>query len=438
MIKLVFEIALSALLLKLIPFRIRERFMPWALALFIGLPALTPYLSSVLMQGVILASFLLCCFLSNGYQVRHFRHNAVFIFFILFWGYQCVSMFFGERVSYGLVYYLRIPFETVFVGYAVGVWLLGDPSRWERLLKAVSAVLLVIVVVYILKGALAHGMEHQASFRGEIGLDEADAANPNWVGLVLIGILPYPVFLLLTKVGRCRVAWRLCAFGVSAILTLMLVRTGSRNACLGLVPLIYFMVFGVKASFSKRCLVFLALSLALSVLIVRTTSNLSDLRIFNANKSGDITSGRLDFYRYNMLYRMTPLQRWFGCGAWLDHSLKGKIVMANGHSVYVQILRQSGYVGMFFFLLFASALIVKSAKNGSRGRLALAMFGCWALTGLGESGSLLSGGGSSKILLGMAIAFCTNMRMGFHFGAVGTNRFPRQIPYGYRPTRRMA
>ena len=415
MVKLIVEIIISIGLARVVPPRQRDILTPWALALLLGLATLTPYMPPMIMVVTVFVNFFFCCFLTNGYRVEWLRHNSVLAFFLLFWAYQCFSMVFGTQIMYSTVYYLQIPFESIFIGYFVGIWAMQNPERWERLLRIVTYVLFAVVVIYIMKGALSHGMGSEEVFRGDVGLDEDSIANPNWVGLVMIGILPYSVLLLMSKEAFKKKPWQMaCAFFVSAMITLLLVRTGSRNACLGLVPILWYIVLsGVKNSFLKRGLILFALLVVLAGLIVETTSSVSDLRIFNANKSGDITSGRLDHYRNIMLYQRTPAQKWFGCGAWLDLTRDGRYVMANGHSVYVQMLRQSGYVGVGLFVLFVLAFIVKARKSGPNGKLALALFGVWLVTGIGESGPFLSGGGSSKILLGMALAFCANRRIVF-------------------------
>ena len=410
MIKLIAEILISAAFAYFVSGKARDSLTPWALAVILGSSAMSPYMHPGLFSFFVFANFFSSCFVTNGYKLRYLVRNPVLCLFLLFWGWQCLSMCFGEYVSYSVVYFLQIPFESISLGYFVAFWAMQKPENWDKLMKAITIVLAVVVLVYLKEGAFSERMGYEETFRSALGLDEENSANPNWVGLVIIGILPYSVLSLLRAVSKKDMKHGVLAFVVASMLALALVRTGSRNACLGLIPLVLYSVFnGTRLSFVKRITTVVVLFTVLVLLIGKTTSSVSDLRLFSISKTGDISSGRFDHFRYKMLYHLSPKERWFGCGAWLDYPMEGQIKLANGHSVPVQILRQSGYVGMGLFLIFSLALVRRCLRCGPQGRLALTLFCVWLFTGVGESGPLLSGGGGSKILLGMAIALCSHL-----------------------------
>ena len=413
MIKLIVEILISAMLAYFVVGKSRDLLTPWALAVILGSSAMSPYMHSGLFAFFVFANFFSSCFVTNGYKLRYMAKNPVLVLFLLFWAWQCLSMCFGECISYSVVYFLLIPFESVALGYFVAFWAMKEPENWDKLLKAITIVLAIVVIVYLKEGAFSQRMGYEEIFRSALGLDEENSANPNWVGLVIIGILPYPVLTLLRAISRKDVKHGVLGFIVASMLALALVRTGSRNACLGLIPLVFYVVFnGTRLSFAKRLTTVAVMLAVLVFLIGKTTSSVSDLRLFSTSKTGDISSGRFDHFRYKMLYHLNPRERWFGCGAWLDYSMEGEIKMANGHSVPVQILRQSGYVGMALFAIFVVAFVYRSLRSGPDGRLALTLFCVWLFTGVGESGPLLSGGGGSKILLGIALALCSRQNPG--------------------------
>ena len=221
------------------------------------------------------------------------------------------------------------------------------------------------------------------------------------------------------------------------ILSLLMIRTGARNACLGLLPIAWYFIFSKSGGRrAKRVALFAVLAILLGTLITLTTSSLGHLRIFSYEKGADlnqISSGRIDWY-INYYKSANTYERWFGSGGHFDITETGQVVLGNYHSVYAQIFRQSGYVGVAAFLLFTFVLVLRCFRIGPMGRLALMLFGVWALTGVGESQPILRGG-NTKVLLGLAIAFCSQKFCRQRVGIVPPRPCPPEVQWGFPPQR---
>ncbi len=413
--RLIAEIIFSWIFKATIPQRIRDKITPWVLAGLLTWTAITPFVPTRIFFFGVLFYYLAISFLTDGYSLRMCSRNGVLLLFLLFWGWMLVSMFFGKYAMICFSQYLIILFELISVGYFVGMWALRTPGGMERIVRAAAVCFTLVTFFYIVTGSLSpEAMD--ANMRAGVNVEglSADIAdrksNVNWIGLSMIGLLPYLFLYVLGKQQYTRMKWMKIVGVVNVlVLTLLLIRTGARNACLGLLPIAWYFIFAKSGgNRAKRMAIFSVLVIFLGLLIVLTTSSISNLRVFSYEKGTDLnqfSSGRIDWY-INYYNSAKVGERWFGSGGYVDITETGQIVLGNYHSVYFQIFRQSGYVGSLLFALFAIGLMVRSVRMGTMGRLALMLFGVWALTGVGEAQPILRGG-STKVLLGLAVALCS-------------------------------
>lgn len=442
--RLIAEIIFSLIFKAVIPVRIRDKITPWVLAGLLTWTAITPFVPTRVFFFGVLFFYLAIAFLTDGYSIKMCGRNGALLLFLLFWGWMLVSMFFGKYAMTCFAQYLVILFELISVGYFVGMWALRTPRGMERIVRAAAVFFTLVTLSYIVSGSLSPGAMDQ-NLRAGVNMEGLSGEladrkqNVNWVGLSVVGLLPYLYLYVFNRESISRAKWIKMLGVVNAlVLSLILLRTGARNACLGLLPIAWYFIFDKSGgSRARRIALFSVLTIVLGGMIVLTTSSISKLRIFSHEKGEDLnqlSSGRLDWFA-NYYQYSTDSEHWIGSGGWFDILETGEVVLGNYHSVYFQIFRQSGYVGLMLFMLFALVLTWRGIHIGQRGRLLLMFFGVWALTGVAESQAILRGG-NTKVLLGMAMAFCSRKFIQpsstdvFHSFAPGLYQWPQQ--HGHR------
>ena len=414
--RLIFEIIFSLIFKAIIPLRLRDKMTPWVFAWLLTWTAITPFVPVRYFFFGVFLFYLSISFLTDGYSLKMCGRNGVLCFFLMFWGWMLISMAFGEYSLICFSQYLIILFELIAVGYFVGMWAMRTPDGMKKLLRATAVCFSIVAFFYVSTGSLSpENMD--ANMRAGVNLEEvADGmdmkSNVNWIGLSMIGLLPYLYLCILSvrnSSSKHLKLIKLFAVVNAVILSVVLIRTGARNACLGLLPIAwYFLSDKTGGNRIKRIAIFAALVIGLGMIILITTSSISELRVFSYEKGmnlNEYSSGRVDWF-LNYWDSSTATEHWFGSGAWYDIKEDGSIVLGNFHSMYMQIFRQSGFVGILLFVLFSTALLFRGLQIGMRGKIVIMFFGVWALTGIGEAQPILRGG-NTKMLLGLAIAFCS-------------------------------
>ena len=208
------------------------------------------------------------------------------------------------------------------------------------------------------------------------------------------------------------------------LMTLLLVRSGSRAGGIGLLPCCLYFIYSTKDRVRKMQRIFL---FAISILLIGigvlvSMQGVDRLRAFDLKNEelvsvyGDgfsldrISSGRMQIYE-NLIAEMSPLQLIFGRGLVRSvydkgSDVEGKVAGNNDHSSFVSIFLRGGVVGSVLFLFFIMTYIKRSMLLGDRGRLALFFLGIWIAYNIGESWGI--NGGRISILLGMGIGLLTN------------------------------
>lgn len=440
---------LCSLVLKaIIPEKTRNRITPYVFALFILLPTLGTGLTGMTAVIFIAVGYVVRAFLLDGFQIRWLKGNPTVGVFLMFWLYMVLSMIFGDFPSYASMYYVSTFIDSIMVGYFVGMWILRNPDSWGRFLRITSVTAAICLLFYARHGIFSAGqlgsvsneMRSTISFQAEG--NELRTANENYVGLLIASLLPYPFLLVMGRhFGDSRAKWiKMVAYAAFILLVLALIRTGSRNACLGLIPILVYLFFAkTTLTRSKKIAFRVFVFIVILGAIAFSFGALDRLRIYTASVDrDDISSGRMSHFEAK-LYGRTDVQKWFGCGALYDYRFYEELgrafpPMSNGHSMYFQILWQSGYIGVFFLFIVILATWLRARKLGARGHVVLLLFFVWALCGVAESLPLLYEG-MFKPLVGIALAFCTKKNMPGMYQLSGGMPYPFMPPpsFSYGP-----
>lgn len=438
--RLLFLLVASLVMKALISDKVRNKITPYVFAFSVAAPSFGTALQGLPAVICIALGYLSRAFLLDGCQFRWMRNNPIVGALVVLWLYMMSSMMFGDFSGYAFAYYLYVFFDSVMVGYFVGMWVLRNPGEWARLLRILTVAAAICLVFYTFHGVFSTSLaEEMGGGRATISVEkdgELVVSNQNYVGLLVVALLPYPFLLIMGRHSDyAKHAWiKFVAYITFILMAAALVRTGSRNASLGLLPILAYLFFAKTAlDRSKKMALRVAIVISVLVTLAFSTGALDKLRIITAaSESGDITSGRLDSFIVK-LYGSTETQKWFGRGCLYDLRFYEELglktpPMSNGHSMYFQILYQSGYVGVFLLFVLISAVWIRSKGMGTRGHLIRLLFFIWAFCGVAESMPLLQEG-VFKPLMGMALAFCTKLRLPGMYQIEGASPYPPPYPY---------
>lgn len=420
---------LVILLLALLIFRIQavRRFMGWVIPI-----AFTYYVAWK--QIILYFPYGFITFYGNILQIacagiclscwdgRALGRNGVLKVFIFFWAHVIFSMFLGERRETAALYCLDVAVEYILPSAAVASWVLMRPNEWKRLICCLTVAIFLVSLIFI---RTSGSIGDTTRVDGRAGLDAAELGggtelNVNVFGLMIVSILPW---CLIGMLEQMKTQWAIvlrALQGVSIlILMALLVRTGSRNSALVLLPMGVYLLFA-KSSLKrihKLGIVILVFMFALIGLVALSgQGKFEDMRIFNYKNEykRDVTTGRLDFFvEYISWLHRTPVNVIFGGGALLprkDVSEWNYFNFGNGHSMYPQIYAQSGVVGIGLLVVFMILSGCSGMRLQKRGHLALMMIAIWFVTGVAESLNILQGGSGGKAFLGFGIGFCCRGR----------------------------
>ena len=349
------------------------------------------------------------CLLTNGYNLSSLKYNVVFRWFIAFVCYIQIAMMFGEMKFTGFIYHLLLFCELIAAGYFTGIWIIEKPERFQKILRLVPFAALLVIVLYVRNGAFSTTFD--AAQR--IGIDSEKlnsdmVVNVNWVGLSIAGIIPWCVLSLLHgTTSRFKI---LNFFNIIPLLAAFVVifKTGSRNAMLVFLPVLYYLMFGARrVNFVFRIVMITFLTVCSSWFFVRVVGSLSDSRIFSVNQGSlnEISSGRVEHFLYDY-NQMSSLEHFFGGGLVVFNGVEGKIV-ANKFNIFVQVFMESGYVGLFLIVVILILMYKNCRRNTEFGAVAMLGMLTWVFTGMGEACNLMRTGIGCKFLFGMSLALCS-------------------------------
>ena len=323
--------------------------------------------------------------------------------------YMFVPLMFGYHATEGAQIYVKI-FLTFASGFFLARWVCMNEGGLRRVLMWV----LVAAVLTVLYVARHGGFSLQAS--GDVGraaLDVETFANDatlsvNMFALTMGCYVPFLQILGMKtpRSGAERFA-KMIAIFLLVVLSWLIVRTGSRNGTLVLIPCILYVFGSTGNRLKKSARMWLGIFVAsvIASLVLGTLSSSEGIRAFRyktedlhgyQTKADAISSGRIGYYM-ELYDRMTPMQRLFGAGFSINRQdfyiddKTGELVRidrvraGNVHSIFVQVFTRTGLVGSLLFLAFIIKVFRTGLSLGDRGRIGLLFVGAWLVTGIGES-----------------------------------------------------
>lgn len=415
-----------------VPTKVREKWLPIAFAyllfwngggcIFVGMLNRFVYqicwLANLLAMGVVLSDFRLSLFVKNGALGA----------FLLFLGYYTIAGLCGEGATSELVaYHFRI-FRMVVIGLIIGIWTRRVPDGFARLLKTVTIAIFVLSLLYIRYGSWSASA--MLDNRGRMVVDASQLIgdesqikgvfNVNRFALLTTMLLSYIVLLLMNiTIERAKRFYKIAGVFCCLVLSIVCIKTGSRNGGAGLIALAWYFLFGTgKLDIGKKMLFAISIGVALSVMVAVFMSG-NELRIFQfqteMEKGGafeDMGTGRGSLF-LNIYNGMTHSERVFGKGVvWYYVPVTGQRLANNAHSMYFDIIIHSGWVGFSLFVLFCVAFLVSARRSGGRKNVAILFWLVWILTGIGEAANIAPSAGYAKYGLGIALAMCSKRRFG--------------------------
>ncbi len=425
----------------------REKCTPWVFAVYIFCACGYRFIINpmILHLFLILVYYLSIAFLFNGLKVKALLHNKAFWMFVPFVAYQFLAFRWGVYAKASFYQWLYVIMYSFAPGYCVASWVMEREDGMARLLKPVACSIAALGFVFVFFGAFSGGFS--ADDRIGLGSEHGvDVLNVNTIALIMdfvlmwvAGFLPMIFQARLAKSGRTSTILKaLFAFG-SLVSIIVLVKTGSRNGALALVPAFYYMAFCFKGlSGAKRFMISTAFLMVMAVFVVTSGANISTLRIFKYTESynEDISNGRTMFH-LRIIDSMRDKEKLWGIGTHSYNAEKfEQYGMSNGHSMYFQIFVQTGYVGSTLFVLAMLTLLmslrgVRPVDGVNWKWLGYTFVFAWMLTGIGESVNYISDLPSAKTAFGFALALCSqrwvlrNRRLQMSMAPYGG-----MIPYG--------
>lgn len=359
----------------------------------------------------------------NGFPRQDLKRNPAATAFLVFYLYMIVVACFGLYPVAGICDYM-ISLMTYASGYFTASWACRTEGGLRKVLGAALVASFVIVGYALIHGGFAADVVHDGA-RGVLAVDlideEGGGGNPNYTALTLDCTLPFLLILLLMPARTAKEnLYRMLSAATFIAISLLLVRTGSRNGCLSLLPCAWYFVYSTRHhSVRMRRIALGLVVLAIGTMgVFFTMRQATEIRAFHISTESRgfdsamdaLTTGRWGFYQA-CLDKMSPMEKIFGKGFSLDvqdyrfNRLTGVFEKVdrprsqNYHSMYVTIFIRSGAVGSLLFLIFLIKVIAQAMKCGDRGRMAILLLGGWMLPGVGEAWGI---GQALAILAGFA------------------------------------
>lgn len=402
--------------------QVLDRIIPWMFAytfLVICVVGTVETKSGVFHFFITALNFIPVLIICSRYRLQDVRRNPTWATFVLFYAYMVVIAFTGYYPIDGPAYFVQIFLTSFLTGHCVARWCCQTEGALRKLLMPLLLVSVVCVAYYVFNmGALsAQTLDDLGRIElGEVDSETANVFNPNQLALIFCSILPF-VLLSFKWTGRWAIVQKLVALACTLLLGLVLVRTGSRNGALGLLPSAwYFIHLSKSGKINGRYLVLgIAIGFIFLLGVFMTNKGVEKIRFFDFQGSqqefyGDtlnrMSTGRWEMY-HNSIAKMTSRQKCFGAGAALSqYSHMGELVTrfrgGNAHSIYVTVFLRTGFIGTLLFLIVIVQFFVNVRRIGRvRGQIAMMLFSIWLMTGVGESSGML--GGLTAILAGMGM-----------------------------------
>lgn len=423
-IRLIVILGLSLVFHAILAPKIKNILIPWSVAFLVLQQNVVPFIGGFPHFLLMVVYWISMAIVLDGCNVRMLQNNKAMFLFGLYWFYMILMSLASDYVYYATMYHINAYVELFLVGYFAGIWVMKTPNGMRRLLFAVAVVSIFVYATYAKYGFV--GMtDHLGRAMLDAELKEQElGTNVNAIGLAVAPIFVLMLIGVVTLQKRGTVPIIRYAFPVSLLVAFyFMIRTGSRNAGLVILPALYFF-FKTRApgrGSKKFAVAFVLVVGVISVIALfkyqaqSSESGISRLRIFQL-KGDDMhtdytletmSSGRISTY-IEFLRDMNGIDYLIGKGPAITRNYDGSMFVSGGMSIYVGTFHNTGIIGVVLMALYFIYMYTFSQKNGNAGKMALLLFAAWAVTGVAESAGI-SRGQIMRLVQGMSVAFCSGL-----------------------------
>lgn len=418
-IRILIILVMSYIFKAMLSKKLRDTLVPWCFAGQLMHANFVNFIGGFAHFLFLCLYFVEMAILLDGFNVNYFKKNPVFLAFMAFWGYLTLTSLWCDNVYFGVTWWIGCLFELVLVGYFTGIWVMRTPDGLRRLLTPIAIVGVFSAYFYFKYGFTA---ELDASGRGALDmsmLGEGMGANANLIG---ISLAPIAASLMVMILSRMPLGMKYKTIKFFSVLTFivvayLLIRTGSRNACLVFLPCAYFAFKALHFTGKKAKTLFLLGMIGISIffgarMFLRSESGI--VRAFTLMESGGkfdfqtASSGRWLEYEWYLSF-MDGVDWIVGKGLEVVKDPMTGVRAGGCLSVYVTLLRFAGIIGLLLLALYFLAMWRSAKKAGFYGQIALLFFMTWAVTGVAE-GCGIRRGYAVRLLQGMSLAFCSKLQ----------------------------
>ena len=412
-------LGLSLLFKFLVRGRVRDSITPWCIALILFEPNAINFVAGALHFQLIVVYWLCMAFVLDGCSLRLGTRNPQLLMWTLFWGYLTLTSFWSDEPFMGVMWYVNVYLELFLIGYFGGIWLLRTPDAWRKLRVPMLVCALLTILVYRHFGFGGELDHNSRAVLDMTKLDEDMGNNVNDIGLAIVPILVVLeiIFVEVKRRGVREIIMK--GFVLVAMLgtALYLIRTGSRNACLAILPCGWFLLFGGGKRGGVRIVMVGVISMMAFAAVGFFMKGADSIRAFKFFEKGEkfdiekVSSGRIEGYRA-FLYPMHGMDWVVGKGPCVIN-IPGMPKRVHGClSVYVTLLYNVGVFGLFLLLLVFLSVYIRGWKTGPKGQLVILLFSVWAITGIAE-GKNIRRSCTLCFVQGVAFAMCTRLPIGW-------------------------
>lgn len=411
-----FTIGLSFLWRMIATKKMRDAIMPWTFAyVFLNMSCIA-FMPGFLHTIIAITNYLATVILIDGFAAGDRHRNGSWTVFLLFWSYMILSCFWGSYALQGVFFWLNAFIISYASGYYFSRWVVNTEGGMRRTLYCFVCLACVMAVLYARHGGVsavdASVQGGRATFNAETMYEDAPM-NENYTALAMLCYIPVLLVALFQTVRtKKEKIIRLLSFVTLIFSALVLVRTGSRNGAVGLLPSLWYFLFSTtnKLQRRKRFLLIAFVSILFLPIVSYTMRGAEKFRIIdfstksdnvNASSESVLTSGRSEIWLMH-IEEMSAVECLVGRGfREYNRTSSGRVSAGNAHSSIMTVFYNSGLIGLLLMLFFILHSIKLAFKFEDRGRIALLFIGTWFFSGAAES--LPVQGGVAGVLAGLGM-----------------------------------
>ena len=344
------------------------------------------------MVAMLLFAILCGAFFVNIAVRKQIRLSAVDLAIIAF-GVWCVSIYFIyiDKANSRVMIKLIFPLFT----YIVAKNVLKSVQEYQKMLGLMIAAFTVPVVVSVVLILMGHGVDYinywTKNPRYEGAYDGAHALGHNMMFLLML----MAVYVTVCRYGACVqnpvIGWTkklyLGGMGIAAFYCLLMSQT--RTQLLGFIAFFGYFLF----VFHRRVFYFGALAVAVIVIVMSSwlANNLfPDFERVEQGQWGtqEIASGRPRIWKYQLtIFADAPIDRQLaGLGIGNKEHLGGTEGIMESHNDYLDLVIETGIVGLFLYLILQGLMLHKLLLLPGREKYVfLAMFGAVVMMNIGSN-----------------------------------------------------